>query len=359
MDKTTLPVTVIGGYLGAGKTTLLNQLLADAGGLRVAVLVNDFGSLNIDAALVRGHAGETIELANGCLCCSLVSGFAEVLSRVKARAAEFDHVVIEASGVAEPLRVAEMAQAFGFPIDALLVVVDGEQIERQAADKYVGDVVRRQLRQADLLLVTKLDLIGAEPRKTLRRLLDALAPAVPRLEMVRGQLPLALLLGRHLGGALPSPLSDVLLGSGGGGGDGVHRHGERFETWTLHVEHPTSRSALERFANGLPVGIHRAKGFVVLAEAPDQPHLFQLVGTRWSLEPLPPGMPAPAGGPCLVVIGHRGAVTSERLQSLLPATPVPLSDAPQHGRPVDADLCRGECLGAYQWRGIEDDDDCI
>jgi G3E family GTPase len=90
MSSTALPFTVIGGYLGAGKTTLLNHLLADAAGLRIGVLVNDFGSLNIDAALVRAHAGDTIELANGCLCCSLVSGFAEVLGRVKARAAEFD-----------------------------------------------------------------------------------------------------------------------------------------------------------------------------------------------------------------------------------------------------------------------------
>jgi hypothetical protein len=120
MSSTALPFTVIGGYLGAGKTTLLNHLLADAAGLRIGVLVNDFGSLNIDAALVRAHAGDTIELANGCLCCSLVSGFAEVLGRVKARAAEFDHVVIEASGVAEPLRVAEQAEGFGFPIDARL-----------------------------------------------------------------------------------------------------------------------------------------------------------------------------------------------------------------------------------------------
>jgi len=316
MRATTLPFTVIGGYLGAGKTTLLNHLLTDVGGLRIAVLVNDFGSLNIDAALVRSHAGDTIELANGCLCCSLVSGFAEVLSRVKARAAEFDHVVIEASGVAEPLRVAQMAQGFGFPIDALLVVVDGERIERQAADKYVGDVVRRQLRQADLLLVNKLDLVDEGRRGALRDGLNTLAPGVPRLEMVRGQVPLPLLLGRHLGGALPSVLSDPLPGIGADPGEAGQHHGERFETWTLRLEGPLRRSALERFATGLPAGIHRAKGFVVLAEAPDHPQLFQLVGNRWSLEPAEPGT-ALVGGTALVMIGHRGAATKEALQALL------------------------------------------
>lgn len=326
MSRTRLPFTVIGGYLGAGKTTLLNQLLADTGGLRLAVLVNDFGSLNIDAALVRAHAGDTIELANGCLCCSLVSGFAEALSQVKARAGAFDHVVIEASGVAEPLRVAEMAQGFGFPIDARLVVVDAERIERQTADRYVGDVVRRQLRQADLLLLNKQDLIDDAQRLELHGVLEALAPGIPRLETVRGQVPLALLLGRHPGAVLPSSLSDALGGSGGDAGEAAHRHGERFETWTLRSDRPLSRAALERFAAGLPAGIHRAKGFVVLAEDPARPQLFQLVGIRWSLEPAPPGA-APAGGSTLVLIGHRGATSSSVLQQLLEGGQA-LSDPP-------------------------------
>ena len=324
MSPTLLPLTVIGGYLGAGKTTLLNHLLAEAGGLRIAVLVNDFGSLNIDAALVRAHAGDTIELANGCLCCSLVSGFAEVLSQVTARAGEFDHVVNEASGVAEPLRVAEQAQGFGFTVAARLVVVDGERIERQAADKYVGDVVRRQLRQADLLLLNKLELIDDAWRLALPGVLEALAPGIPRLETVQGHVPLELLLGHRLGGPLPSSLSDALPGSGARAGNGAapgeapHRHGERFETWTLRAERPLCRAALERFATGLPAGIHRAKGFVVLADDPSRVHLFQLVGNRWSLESAPPGS-APAGGSALVLIGHRGAATTQALGKLLTA----------------------------------------
>ncbi|MCS5691958.1 GTP-binding protein [Cyanobium sp. FGCU-6] len=323
MSPATLPVTVIGGYLGAGKTTLLNHLLADAGGRRIAVLVNDFGSLNIDAALVHAHAGDTIELANGCLCCSLLSGFAEVLSQVKARAAAFDHVVIEASGVAEPLRVAEQVQGFGFTIDARLVVVDGERIERQAADRYVGDVVRRQLRQADLLLLNKLDLIDDGQRLALHAVLEALAPGIPRLETVRGQVPMELLLGHRLGSPLPSSLSDPLLDSGAGGdpGEAAHRHGERFETWILRSERPLSRAALERFTAALPAGIHRAKGFVLLADAPARAQLFQLVGNRWSLEPAPSGS-APAGGSALVLIGHRGAATTVELQKLLAGDPL-------------------------------------
>jgi G3E family GTPase len=332
MAVQTLPFTVIGGYLGAGKTTLLNRLLANSEGVRIAVLVNDFGTLSIDAALVRRHAGDTIDLANGCLCCSLVSGFAEVLTQVKARTEEFDQVVIEASGVAEPLRVAEMAQAFGFVIDALLLVVDAEQIERQVADKYVGDVVRRQLRQADLLLVNKLDLITTAQRPELQERLEALAPGVPRLEMVRGEVPLALLLDRHHGRALPSSLSDELPGAPPTGlapddGERTHPHGARFETWTLRSDRLLSRPQLERFAGGLGPGIYRVKGFVALAEDPARRHLFQQVGGRWSLEPGDPwtgletGEPGngESAGTALVVIGRQGASTAEELLKLLEA----------------------------------------
>jgi G3E family GTPase len=311
MATTALPFTVIGGYLGAGKTTLLNRMLAQAGGLRLAVLVNDFGDLNIDAALVRRHAGDTIELANGCLCCSLVSGFAEALSQVKSRAADFDQVVIEASGVAEPVRVAEMAQGFGLPVDGMLVVVDAEQIDRQAADRYVGDVVRRQLRQGDLLLVNKLDRITADQHAGLHERLEALAPGVPRLEMVRGEVPLELLLGLHRGRGLPSSLSDDLPGA-----EAAQRHGDRFDTWTLRSDQPLSRLQLERFAAGLGPGIYRAKGFVALAEDPGRRQLFQQVGQRWSLEPAETWSNDTTAS-SLVVIGRRGATSSGALQELL------------------------------------------
>lgn len=96
--------TVIGGYLGAGKTTLLNNLLTQAEGLRAAVLVNDFGDVNIDASLITVHDGDTISLANGCMCCSLSSGFAPAINAILERADRLDAIIVEASGVAEPER---------------------------------------------------------------------------------------------------------------------------------------------------------------------------------------------------------------------------------------------------------------
>ena len=160
---TRLPLTVIGGYLGAGKTTLVNGILSQAEGRRFAVIVNDFGSINIDAGLIRAREGDTISLTNGCMCCSGSDGTAAALARILSRAGEFDHILIEASGVAEPGKIAQNAHGFRLPLEGVIVLADAEQIRAQAANRYVGDVVRRQLRQADLIVLNKVDL-GATGR---------------------------------------------------------------------------------------------------------------------------------------------------------------------------------------------------
>ena len=90
-----LPFTVIGGFLGAGKTTMLNHLLENSRGTRFAVLVNDFGELNIDERLITQHDGETIALTNGCMCCSMANGFINALSAVMDRADQFDQLVVQ------------------------------------------------------------------------------------------------------------------------------------------------------------------------------------------------------------------------------------------------------------------------
>ena len=163
MMQKKLPLTVIGGYLGAGKTTLVNSLLSKDRGLRAAVLVNDFGEVDVDAALIADHRGDTISLANGCLCCSLANGFATAINEVLEQSDRFDHVIIEASGVSEPNRIARYGQMYDLPLDGVLVFVDAEQIRTQAENKYVGDVVLRQLAQADCLLLNKTDFVSENP----------------------------------------------------------------------------------------------------------------------------------------------------------------------------------------------------
>ena len=358
-DARRLPFTVIGGYLGAGKTTLLNALLADAGGRRIAVLVNDFGSLAVDASLVRRHDGETIELASGCMCCSLAGGFGEAITRVLDRAADFDHVVIEASGVAEPDRVVGWGLTHGLVRDATLVVADAECVRERADDRFVGDVVRRQLRSADLVVLNKTDLVSDAALADVRAWIERTAPGARVLETQRARVPTDVVLGplrpgRRDGdpGAAVGGRSSRLPGEAPAPDGHAHdeHHGDHpdehprdhaaiFETWTLVRPGPVPRSSIERLASHLGESSHRAKGFVHLAEAPTERLLFQQVGRRWTLEP--PGEPlagtpnpsdrrhpavvdsarAPGapGAPALaiVVIGPRGSTDAASLALLL------------------------------------------
>src|SRR5882762_6849257 len=132
----TIPFTVIGGFLGAGKTTLLNRLLRQAGGRRFAVLVNDFGALDIDGGLVAEHGGDTVSLANGCLCCTIGDSLVTTLMALLERPDRFDHVVVEASGVADPGRIADLAVLEPrLTRDGVIVVVDAGEVRGRAADR--------------------------------------------------------------------------------------------------------------------------------------------------------------------------------------------------------------------------------
>lgn len=281
-----LPFTVIGGYLGAGKTTLLNNLLSQAAGLKIAVLVNDFGEVNIDAELIASHDGGTISLTNGCLCCDLSNGFAAAINGVLKRADALDHIVVEASGVAEPGKIAHYGQMYELPLDGVLVVVDAEQIRDQAANKYVGDTVRRQLAQADLIVLNKTDLASADALAGLRRWLAQHAPA-PVYETSYAEVPLEILFGRAgqlaSGKGQPQDHGSIPLTRGH-----LHDHAIRYKTWTLERNRPVRRDALERLANRLRKDIFRAKGFVTFMDAPERRYLYQQVGGRWTLDDLGP-----------------------------------------------------------------------
>ena len=154
-----LPFTVIGGFLGAGKTTLLNHWLRHADGQRLAVLVNDFGALNIDAGLIKAHSGDTIALTNGCVCCQIGDDLSMALIGVLQQRERFDAVVVEASGVSDPWRIAQLGLADpALALDGVIVVVDAAALPGQAADPLLADTLQRQVARADLVIVNKTDL---------------------------------------------------------------------------------------------------------------------------------------------------------------------------------------------------------
>ena len=151
-----LPLTVISGFLGAGKTTLINRLLAEDHGLRLLVMVNDFGAINIDAALLDSSTEDTLTLSNGCVCCTMGADLFMAIGDVLDRETQPDHLVIEASGIADPARIAQVAQAERELIyGGIITVVDAGGYDALANDPQIGPQVAQQVQVADLVCLSK------------------------------------------------------------------------------------------------------------------------------------------------------------------------------------------------------------
>ncbi len=198
MVPTPLPeriaLTVIGGFLGAGKTTLLVNWLRQAQGKRIAVLVNDFGAINIDAELLSTSNSDTIALSNGCVCCQIGSDLSQALLQVLDNPQPFDAIVIEASGVSDPWPIAQIALADKrLSLHGVLVMVDTAAVRAHASDPLLHDSLLRQLRAADLLVLNKTDLCNPAEIQACATWLHETVGPVPCLHSQYGQLPLALL----------------------------------------------------------------------------------------------------------------------------------------------------------------------
>lgn len=304
-----IPVTIIGGYLGAGKTTLLNALLRGDHGLRLAILVNDFGSVNIDAELIFGSDGETISLTNGCVCCSMVDNLAVTLLELLGREHPPQQIVIEASGVADPTRIAYYGAAHpGLRLDGLIVVADAETIRARVHDKYVGELVVRQLAGADLLIVSKTDLIDDTQQNEVRMFLHQLVPSARIAMSVLGDLPTDMLLGIRE--------SQITADPGGPTRCSPDRsdHSCQFATCRFVSQRPFNEERLRMALNSLPGSILRAKGLLYLQGGKERSTILQLVGRRWSLEP----GPSWKGGnrlTALVAIGPAGLLDTEQVEA--------------------------------------------
>ena len=311
-----IPVTLIGGYLGAGKTSLLNHLLTHVGGERIAVLVNDFGALGLDAALVARRDADTVTLTNGCVCCTIANDFGAALD-AQVRAPEPPaRIVVETSGVAEPGRTARYASGWpGVRLDALIVVVDLETIRAHAKDRFTGDLVVRQIESADLIVANKSDRVAPPARRSTTQWLARRAPRGALVETCHGRVAPAVVLGVGLPdpGRHAAPLDNdearsartsevATLGprgveaagrdtdetAGRGARDGVGSDDPPFVRVSWRTGEPIDRVALTTALDALPDTVARFKGLVRLRDRPGQPCVLQGVGRRWTLEPAPP-----------------------------------------------------------------------
>jgi G3E family GTPase len=292
-----LPLTVIGGFLGAGKTTLLNRLLGEPHGRRIAVLVNDFGRINIDAALIRSRTQDTIELANGCACCSVAGDLARTIVELAQREEPPDAIVIEASGLADPRGIVQVALANpALRLDGIVAVADAETLLAQAADLACSGTLLRQIDAADVIVLNKRDLVDDESASASRAWLEARAPNRPVIDAVEAAVPVEVVLGI---GAERAPWTIVDAG-----------HADAFESASVAVDRPLDRTRLRAWLQGLPEGIVRAKGILWIADDAERRTAYQRVGRRWSLTPLG-GWSGEPRISRLVVIGRKGTFDGE------------------------------------------------
>ena len=301
-DSQSVPLSVIGGFLGAGKTTLLNGLLAQAAGRRIAVLVNDFGDLQIDAALIAQRTATTISLRNGCVCCALAGGLVNSLLEALALDPRPDHVVVEASGVSDPRRIAQVARTgAGFAPEATVVVAAADQIESLARDRYVGDTVMAQLAAADLLIFNKIDLVDRTRKQPVVEWLRTHAPRATLIEARHADVPIEITLGS-------------MVSSDSFHGVDESDHSDRFTARVLRCATPISEAKLYKVLDQLPSSVLRLKGFVRLDSNPQRLRLVQGVGTRWTI--CDAGSNVEHEGSALVVIGAKELLASDDLAGI-------------------------------------------
>lgn len=307
-----IPFTVIGGFLGAGKTTLLNRVLREARDERVAVLVNDFGASNVDADLVVEHGGETIALANGCICCSIGDSLMDTLIRILSAPQPVDRILVEASGVSDPARIADMARIDrALTLDGVVVLADAAEVRAHAADRFVGDAVRGQIAVADIVLLNKADLAGPAALAETEAWLAEVAPDVPHIRTTMAEVPLDLILGGALRGP-SAPRTPVFAD-----------HEARFARAALRLPVLADRARFEAAVRGLPASVLRAKGVVHFADSPGEGFLLQKTGRSCTLAALGgTDRRPPDGGDGLVFIGTPDMPSAALLAEALGGAPL-------------------------------------
>lgn len=269
-----LPLTIISGFLGAGKTTLLNNLLSDPQGRQLAVLVNDFGSINVDAALIKARNDAAISLTNGCVCCTVAGDLTKALMRLADSPNPPDAIILEASGLADPRGIAQVALTNpALYLDGVLTVVDGDTFEDRHDDPDFASIFSAQLSAADIIVLNKIDLLDEERGGAVRAHLRESNDRRPVLEVTHAKVPADVILGVRTQRSIAiACLPD-------------EDHGSAFQSWSRVWSAPLEKDRLIRALERLPTDIVRGKGIFHFSNNPFERFVYQRVGQRWKLTP--------------------------------------------------------------------------
>jgi G3E family GTPase len=302
-----VPILLVAGFLGAGKTTVVNHLLAHAGGRRIAAVINDFGAINIDAELIAGASDGVVSLSNGCICCSLEGDLLRTLASLLRRDPRPEFIVIETSGIADPSDIVRNLMDPMIwkeaPLETVLCVADATTPPATLNDA----LLRSQLRTADVVALSKVDLVDAAARARLREAVRMLHPAATVVDALHGKIPAALLF---------PPDADRVRALRESGPR--RPAADRFETLSWTSDRAVSLPRLQQAIGRLAPKLARAKGLFETVEQPGRSTVFQLAGGRATLAP---GEALAAGAPRarIVFIAEIGALSMAEIDSVMDA----------------------------------------